>query len=248
MFLGYHEHMILVSRPRSYTALCFLTLLFIPVFLLNSWILKTSGSYSITTPTGWGVFCFQMFLLFVSFGFLLKKGWIGFFLLTSLSSILVLLNIYFLSKTKSYALAFYLLFLIIFSALFLINFFNHLKEPFYHSGCRWYESLPRFLPNIMVELQSMNQKINCSISKITAEGCFVYVQDGLSEKNISTFLKEFKKIHLKFSKFQVSCAVKLISVDTKKQGAGFQFATSSLDQTKDLREFVDRIRSYGYVA
>lgn len=240
--------MILVSRPRSYTVLCFLTLLFIPVFLLNLWILKTSGSHNITTQTSWGVFFFQLLLLFISLGFLLNTRWVGFFSLAALSAILFLTNVYFLSKTTSYALAFYLLFLITLSALFLISFFKHLKEPFYHSGCRWYAGLPRLLPNIMVELQSMSRKINGRVSKITPEGCFVCIQDSLSEKSLLPFLKGFKKIHLKFGEHQVSCAVHLISIDTQKQGAGFQFVTASLDQTKDLREFVDRIRSYGYVA
>ena len=237
----------IVHRPKSHTIHSLYVLLAIPVFLLNLWIMQKGPFVRLFDEKNLPWIILQAVWVLICCWWLLKAQWRGFWSLWLLDTLLLWGNLYFLVKTKNYALAFYALFLLTISILYFVHLYRILKESYYHSGRHWYESLPAFLPRIEVELwfEDKNRErvsIEAKLSRLGVEGCFAYpIKETLIKDRL------FQEIYLKLNETKLSCPVELVCVTEDKQGAGLRFIADSEDQRKDIWDFIDRARSLGYV-
>jgi hypothetical protein len=165
----------------------------------------------------------------------------GFWIFLAMAVTVLTGNIYFLIALKNYALAFYALFVLILASLYAINIYRSLSQVYYHSGQKWFEGYPRFLPRVDAEIRVGQERYQARLSRLGVEGCYAYPAKAV----------EFKKadsIALKLGDFELDCAIELISRSRDGVGRGFRFIANSADQQKDIKDFIDRVRSSGYVS
>lgn len=234
-------YMRILRRPPQYTVLASLIWLAIPIFLLNMWVVqKGSVSKLIEAKRLYWIGACALLVL-VTFRWLLKVRWRGFWALILMSGTMLGGNVYFLVTTKNYALAFYALFLLILAALYAAHLFRHMKEPYYDSGRYWFEGQPRFLPKLEAAIQSGETATPARLSRLGVEGCYAYMAGG-------TKVDKVDSIQLKLGDLELNCAVELVSESKDGMGRGLRFIRATADQDKDIRDFIDRVRSAGYVS
>jgi len=231
--------MVIVRRPGRLTFLAALLLLSIPLFILNLWVMqKARGPLNrelwiwAGIEAAWVLFCV---------GSILGARMRGFWLTCTLSLTLLYGNLFFLLRTKNYALAFYALFLLILSALYLAYLYRALREPYFEPGRRWFEGLPEFLPRIEAELRSSQSSARARLSSLAEEGCYAYPVPG------EALTAEPDAIRLKVGDLELECAVQSVTKTKDGLGRGLRFLTPTPDHEKDIRDFIDRVRSSGYV-
>ncbi len=245
---------ILYSTPKLRT-LTLLWLLSLPIFFLNLWVLQ-KGDPTRKLLQEYALLAKPQLLLIIELAFLFlgiiwlksaKK--ISFFLVLGWSMFCVTSNLHFLIKTKNYALAFFIIFLLILCTSYLQALYQTLAQPFYNSKKRWFEGLPSFLPKLEGLLTFKDPYIEITplkFSSLEETGCFTYSTN-------SDFLVPIKKLpkkgllQLKSDDLELKCDVHLVSKDKKAPGWGLCFNVKNADEQKEMLEFIDRIRSLGYV-
>jgi hypothetical protein len=222
-----------------------LLLLSMPIFALNLWVMNKGAWSKLLDPWKLQVLGVEALWTLMTARFILQASWAGFWLFFVMSSVIVCANLYFLFALKNYALAFYALFLLIMAGLYLLNLYKLLHEPYYRSGKKWFEGLPRFVPNIQAEIKSQAQGAETSparVSRLNHEGCYLYSEKaGLAAFNAPS------EVVLKLGDLRLECAVELITRSSDGMGQGLRFLADSADRQKDIRDFIDRVRSSGYV-
>jgi hypothetical protein len=229
------------KRPGFLWALILSTLLVIPLSAMNlsviekaplvKAVLKPSNLRLLLFISGWSV----LNALFVA-----KARWVSFWSSGILAGVLLYGNVYLLFSTKNYSLAFFALGLLILTIFYSVNLFQSLSMVYFDPGRRWHESYPRFIPNIEVSILHSAGKSPARISRIGLEGCFVYTNDA-------TVLPTSVEISLIGpSQRTFKCPVSLVSKTKDKKGLGLQFNVTDNDTWKELNDFIDRVRSFGY--
>lgn len=238
--------MSLIRRPRQYTFLVSLGFLSIPVFALNIWVMQKGPLAKAFTPDKLILVGAQALWAVIAIHWLLKAAWKGLGAFVAMSLVMVGANLYFLFALKNYALAFYALFLLILSGLYAFHLFRNLGEAYYRSGQRWFEGRPELMPRVAVELMSGNVSVPARLSRLGIEGCYAFI--NTHGDNPGTDLDEVDRVTLKLGDLALECAVELISQSRDGTGKGIRFLINSADQHKDVSDFIDRVRSSGYVA
>ncbi|MBI3556126.1 MAG: hypothetical protein HY074_07670 [Deltaproteobacteria bacterium] len=233
----------LIRRPRQYTLLSFIMLLAIPIFILNVWVMQKGVLAKVLHPESYFWMGIEAGWVFVTIFWLLKAKWRGFWSVLVLSGVLLGVNMHYLVATKNYALAFYALFLLIVSGIYCLHLYRSLSESYYHPGQRWFEGQPIFLPRIEAELQTGGKSIPARVSRLGLEGCYAFVNPA-----VALGLDKVDTIELKLGELCLGCAVESVSRSKDGTGRGLRFLATSADQHKDIRDFLDRVRSSGYVA
>lgn len=231
-----------VRRPRSYTALSLMILWAIPVFFLNVWVLHKGVVAKVLQRESYTWMAVQAGWTLITLFWLLRASWKGLASAVLLSVAMFGANLFFLVSTKNYALAFYALFLLIISLLYCLHLYRSLAESYYHSGQRWFEGRPRLLPAVEVGLRAGEQLVPARLSRLGIEGCYAY---PLGKEKFDP--RDFEAIQLKLGDLKLECAVELVSRSKDLAGAGFRFVADTSDGSKDIRDFIDRVRSAGYV-
>ncbi len=249
--------MYIVRRPIRLIFLSLLMFFAVPIYILNIWVVKKAKFIEFLSEGNWIYVALVFGWAFFSFFWIYRGRWRGFWAAWLLSGVLLWGNLYFLVRTRNYALAFYALFILTVSISYLLQLYKTLKEPFYSSGKKWFEGLPTFLPNVEAVLEehlvgpndaSPKDPDNAKLCRLSVDGCFLYLNSP--SKVTVKQLKKIKRLTIKSGDNLMNCKVRLISVAKEKQnlGAGFQFMTlNNMDQQKEVKDFIDRVRSYGYV-
>ena len=112
--------------------------------------------------------------------------------------------------------------------------------PYLSPGIRWYQGLPEALPGVSCDLGR--------VARISEEGFFVLGPFAeMTQKNLPT------QATLEFKGRKLNCAVRPISAikddnpRSRYKGLGLQFKGNSKDFTKDIADFVERLRGEGHV-
>lgn len=231
----------ILRRSRHHLALTFLPLLSVPVFLLNIWVMQKGATAKLLEAEKLRWIGAELLWALLVVRLLYRARWSGFWLFLSLSVAVLVGNLYFLLVTKNYALAFYALFLLILSGVYLMNLYQSLSEAYYHSGRRWYEGLPRFIPRLEAELETEKGPLAAKLSRLDTGGCYSYADNGRD-------IGDVRQVVLKLGDLKLGCAVELMSKTQDGLGGGLRFVVKSEDQRKDIRDFIDRVRSSGYVS
>lgn len=236
----------MIHRPRQFNILVGLGLLAIPIFILNIWVMQKGQISKIFSPDKlvWIGIC--SFWVLINTYWLFNAKWRGFWSFIALSVITVAANVYFLLAFKNYALAFYALFLLILSGLYVLHLYRNLSEAYYSTGQRWFEGKPLFIPRVEAELRNGKNTISVRLSRLGVEGCYAFF--ATSDQESLDHFESVSEIALKLGDLSVDCAVELISKTKDGTGRGLKFQIATADQSKDIRDFIDRVRSSGYVS
>ena len=218
-------------------------LLTIPLFLINVWLfgkgLHTSYSLQMVLRSSSVIWIVLFSALAVySCYLLLRAQKAGFWILLCLLLAVSVADINSIVRTKNYALAFYLLFLLVLSSGFLSNLIQVLKRAYYSSGQRWFEGSPQPLPGLAAFVRSGERYRPVQLSKLDEYGVYVF---GAGQST------DLDGIRLKLDKKELESDIEIVSRQNRISGFGLKFKVRSEDQSKDLREFVETVRSRGYV-
>ena len=231
----------IIRRPTQSSVLAAMMFLAAPIFLLNLWVMQKGmpGKLFSSEHRIWiGV---DVVWVLITTRWLFKVRRRGFWSVAILAGVMLLGNVHYLTATKNYALAFYALFLLIISGLYLLNLHKLMSNAYYNPGQRWFEGQPRFLPKIEARLYDEKDQILAKLSQLGVEGCYVFAPELVK-------IQKVDRIELKLGDLSFDCAVELISKTKDGHGRGLRFLAHSADQNKDIRDFIDRVRSSGYVA
>lgn len=137
-----------------------------------------------------------------------------------------------------------LVFLLFASGVFLAEKMKKvLKLPFYDSKRHWWESYPKGIPGLFVEvLCERDEVVEARLSNFGEDGCFVFVQDGRK-------IEGPKVVRLRSSeKILFEADVKLIEKTKDGFGFGFRFLHQNIegDWSKDLQDYLGFLRRAGY--
>lgn len=137
-----------------------------------------------------------------------------------------------------------LVFLLFVSGVFLAEKMKKiLKLPYYESKRNWWESYPKAIPGLDVEILNENSEfVSGRLSNFGQDGCFVFLPNG--EKII-----EPKAIRLSSKdKVLFEAEVELVEQTKDKFGYGLKFLhqDSDGDWSKDLQDYLGFLRRAGY--
>jgi hypothetical protein len=236
--------MLIVRRPKSHLIHSLLLLLAIPILFLNLWVMEKVQFMKLVNKNkiiGVGVLSI---VIIITVYFLMKAKKRALLLLIGLSAFVISSNLYFLLTTKNYALAFYGLFLIIISSMYLLSTYRILMLSYYNSGKRWFEGKPKFIPQVVAEAEVNEHEISGWLSSIDSEGCYAFFKEKDLSRNPERLKLLFKDKILVCSVVPVS---KMIDCADETTGLGCRFLVANADQSKDVSDFIECIRSAGYV-
>jgi hypothetical protein len=207
--------------------------------MLNLWVIQKGSLSRALAPDMLAWAAAEGAWTLLTMVFLMRASWIGFWSFVALSAAVLGANARLLFLTRNYALAFYGLFVLILAALYALHLFRSLGEAYYHSGQRWFEGRPRFIPEVEAELKTADVAVPTRLSRLGIEGCYAFPKAAVGAEPAT--------IALKLGEFSMVTAVELVSRTRDGAGRGYRFIAASADEKKDVREFIDRVRSGGYV-
>jgi hypothetical protein len=229
-------------RPRTLTALAASTLAAIPLVALNIAVHERGPMQKVfISHAQWQPLLFFTLWTVLTARAVAQARWSGFWSFGIMSGVLLYGNAYLLLTTKNYGLAFFALGLLILCVFHSVNLHQALSLVYFDTGRRWYEAYPRFLPHILAGLSAEGQDMApARLSSLSAEGCFVYLAArGPKPKTIALQLETEAGPRLE-------CDVEWVSETRDGKGLGLMFKIGTADQWKDLNEFIDKAKSYGY--
>lgn len=233
-----------LKRPTNLRLISGASFLVVPIIILNLWV-YAKGLPRFLSVQHFHIAGLTAFVMATTLFLLLRRAsWIGFCLGIIITTLLVSGNIYFLTNTKNYALAFYGLFIVIISTFFHISLFKLLLASYYQPGVYWFEGAPRFIPRLKAVLQlSEDKSIDVRFTKLADDGCFVYAE---SLSDVKRYRAGTLAIELNGSR--VISHVETITTLTRCGGLGLRFIYKDFDSGKDMRDFIQTVRSAGYAS
>lgn len=141
--------------------------------------------------------------------------------------------------------------LILIFALFALGIFlaekmeRVLKQPFYFSRRKWWESYPKSLPGLHAEIfksEKADEGQRVRLSNFGSEGCFVF-----SEERKIPFIPGFVRIY-SGDKILLETPVDTVIQTSDQFGCGLRFSGGALDGdwSKDLKDYLGFLRRSGY--
>lgn len=195
---------------------------------------------ALTLNQNWRILAFLGAWLALTSWWVSRARWAGFWSYGILAGVLLYGDAYLLLTTKNYGLAFFALGLLILSAFYLVHLYQALGMVYFHPGRAWHESLPRFVPKVTVWLPAADGKVRARLCRLGPEGCFIFTERaGMDPSEIELCVESD-------GERSVHCRVELVSRTRDGAGMGLMFKAQDPDQWKDLSDFIDRVRSYGY--
>jgi hypothetical protein len=196
----------------------------------------------------WVLFLNSLIVMMTILVFRMRKIVVILYPLVALSVVFYGISVFL--KTLNYSLAFWTLFLILFSSIYFISLLEEYSKAYYSTKKRWFEGRPKFIPKLEGELLFSNKSFPIILSNLDLQGCFAYFSNESSEiKKLIKNLMQNKdlSIKLKLSNSEIVLPVQVLSIDKEGFGVGLAFLVQGIDVEKIIFEFIDRVRSYGYV-
>lgn len=215
----------------------------VPLFILNLWIIQRSNNLKLEPASftkGKLLALTIIYLIWISLNIftLLRAKWFSFWSTLVCAALLIFVNTNIVILRNNYALAFYVLFILIVSSLYLISNYNTLIQPYYNSNKRWFEGFPRYFPILKAEISDGFTVSDAKVSNLNEHGCYVYSAEKL---------KKVDNIRIFFSKTECLLPTEWITSSDQGQGYGLKFEIKNFDFKKEVIEFIDNARSMGYV-
>jgi hypothetical protein len=152
------------------------------------------------------------------------------------------LNLVLFLRTRNFAIAFYGLFFVIVWGMFTTALRKRMWASFVYSGRQWFEGRPVLILSVVARIRlSDGAIVSGSISRVDDEGTYFFFQDVPTKLQIENIELELEKSKLNLNVIPV--------VHTQDdQGVGLKFLFQSQDDHRHLSDFINRLRSYGYVS
>lgn len=232
--------MLLIKTPSQLKKAALYFLFVIPLFLVHTMLILSLPYWKIE----WALFeraaPFVLGICSISvFGLFRGKAWVKYFIQAVLYSWCAFTFIFALYQESAIQALFGLVL-----SLLALSYFEYLKQvfnsPYLSPGMHWYQGFPETLPGLRCDMGR--------VARISEEGVFVLGQfESLTLKNLPT------QTTLEFKGRKLSCQIQPISAvsadnpRSRYKGLGLQFIGNSKDFTKDIADFVERLRGEGHV-
>ena len=123
-----------------------------------------------------------------------------------------------------------------------------LRQPFYHSRRKWWESHPKPIPEAKAVLFFSSDESEGEpviLANLGSEGCFVFSQSGRIKKKPKAV-----EISAPFTNKNIRARVKVARFTSDRLGVGLQFIPEEPrgDWSKDLDDMIEGMRRTGYVS
>jgi hypothetical protein len=168
---------------------------------------------------------------------------------TGVGILWVFLSALFAIRTKNPGLGFYSIFLSVYLGLMLYWIRHEMRRSFFDPDMQWYEGLPKSIPSLVCEIVAGNTRTPMKVSRLDEEGTFIFSEVPLELETRFPMTPDRKsELVMKFRDRQVNChGVPMSFFKRSSEGVGFRFFENSLDQRKDLGDFIEALRGEGYV-
>ena len=232
----------LCSRPSQLLILCVALALSLPLILLNISVFEKTPVWRIFHAGNIQYFAIHLIWMALTYHLMLRARWASLWSHILYSGVVLYTNLYFLLRDKNYGLAFFSLGFLIFSSFFALHLYQLLSFAFFDSGRRWFEGLPRFIPELHANVIVNGKNLPARVNRLSGEGCFLYCNEEVNKPDA---------LEMTLGDKTVSLSVKLISKATGRSefgsGMGMMFQVEGQDQWKDLHDFIQKVQSYGYI-
>jgi hypothetical protein len=191
----------------------------------------------------WMVFLFLSFFSLISSLFLWKLNDAGVALYKIGYLVALSYTAYFSMMARMHSLLILVFFLFAAGVLLSEKMNRVLKLPYYDARRKWWESYPKGIPGLRVEIVNTGgELLRGRLSNFGEEGCFVFSEEGAVH-----FAPEILKVYSEDA-LLLDAKVELIFATADRFGCGLKFKsdTNSGDSGKDLRDYLGYLRRSGY--
>jgi len=175
-----------------------------------------------------------------------------------LSSVWVIISGIIALKAHDPALGFFSVFLICFAMTVFFWISKEMNRSYFDSGSEWYQGLPVAIPQISCSIgfeQSSERNApdliwkKCRIARIDEEGAFLFCDQAAFGRDSLPEIKKSVTVEMIFSHENRSfrCQGKPIRLLRNNLGVGLRFVGLTPDTSKELGDWVERLRGQGYV-
>lgn len=131
-----------------------------------------------------------------------------------------------------------------------------MNRSFFDPMMSWYQGLPRAIPRLSCELKVIaakqespdnQKKFDLKVTRLDQDGAFLFSERRNGLTHPLPIHKQKLEMTYRFDDRQVKCQGYPVRKLDMAGGIGVRFAFMNSDQTKDLWDFVERLRGEGYV-
>ena len=200
-----------------------------------------------------------VFLLLLPITFLMSRGrqW-ALHTTVILSGIWIALSGVLAIEARNPALGFFTVFLISFATTVLFWISKEMNRSYFNPGAEWFQGLPESIPEISCKIGfggiaggSETEQFwkQCRVARMDDEGAFVFCEQAVFGRDSLPVLRKSAKVEMIFShkECQLRCQGKPIRLLHQNQGVGIRFTGLTPDISKELGDWVERLRGKGYV-
>jgi hypothetical protein len=152
-------------------------------------------------------------------------------------------------RSRNPGLGFFSIFLSVYVGLMLYWIKYEMGRSFLDPNMRWYEGLPKNIPALSCEIVAGETKTPMKVSRLDEEGAFIFSDSAIFLAERFPMSPDRKsELVFRFRDRQVNChGVPMSFFRRGSEGVGFRFFENSMDQRKDLGDFIEALRGEGYV-
>lgn len=233
-----------ISASRKLRLAVATLVLTVPLAVLEAKIALKMPWWRVPTQTI-AIWASSMVLIFLPLGAWMLQGrrW-ALALTRHMASLWCLLSVFLGLNTQNPSLFFFILLLVGYWLVMLQWLRLEMGRSFFNPRTRWYEGLPKAIAALKCQLAQGEHRAELQVSRMDLEGAFVFSKKkGLGPVDLA----QPATLHFSFRDRQVSCEGRPVVVLSRNLGAGFEFRDLSMDNKKDLGDFVEILRGEGYV-
>lgn len=152
-------------------------------------------------------------------------------------------------RSRNPGLGFFSIFLTVYLGLFVYWIRYEMSRSFFDPRMKWYEGLPKSIPALSCEIVAGNTKTPMKVSRLDEEGTFIFAETPMTLETRFPMSSDRKsELAFHFRDREIRChAVPMSFFRRDSEGVGFRFFENSMDQKKELGDFIEALRGEGYV-
>lgn len=231
--------------PKKLRNLAFGLYLSLPAAVIELAIYRKSPVWKLSSDQlSFVAVVFLVALLSITF-FILRGRRMGLILFQGLAFSWISITLYLAWRTQHLPLGFFFLFLVTYLVGMGFLLCRELRKSYFNPLLRWYELRPKPIPHLNCLITSPE-----NLEPRTLRACrFDEWGTFLFSKFPIDFIKAGLILHVKFTfrDKEVSCQGVPIRLLNGSYGVGIQFLEFGTDLKKDFLDFLERVRSEGYV-
>jgi hypothetical protein len=168
---------------------------------------------------------------------------------TGVGSLWVFLSALWAVRSKNPGLGFFSIFLSVYFGLFVYWIRHEMSRSFFDPRMKWFEGLPKSIPALNCEIVAGDTRTPMKVSRLDEEGTFIFAETPtVLEKRFPMSSDRKSELAFNFRDREIRChAVPMSFFKRDSEGVGFRFFENSLDQKKELGDFIEALRGEGYV-